>query len=568
MFKLVQNHKVLYFISLILIVSYSVVDLLKSILMSYIFDDHLLNSILSLIVIVLIFLGAYLIVSSLQQYVVEVLKNKIRYSLNQNLYQSYASRNIESFQKKDSSEILNEFNNEVNVVIDNYVSSKLNVFSLTISLILGSLYIANLSVEILIFLLFCAFITIFINSIFKNRLKKNQMNYLDSMKQWLCSIKNLCRCFNDIKILNLEKVFCDGLDIENKNLEQSTLKNNGFIKILTSINSFISQAMFFLTLLFGIVLIQYNRLTVGQLLGIAQASNMVIMPIVNYANLRNMIQSSKPVLQKLLDNSICSEEKEPIIFDEQIHDIKIKHLSYSYGVRQILDLNNLVIDQGKKYLVIGKSGDGKSTFLDILTKQKKADGIYVNNKDLKDVQFSTYADKFSYVNQDNDLLPFSFEQNITLGRKMSKYSLKDLVTIFNLESIFDKERDNLDFEHLNLSGGEKQRICLARAIYRNKKWLFLDEAFSAIDKTNSDRIHQFILSNPDLTVLSIEHKVKKETVSLYDKVLLFENKKIVSMDVEEYLNSIFMPTKYTIKTPSQKTEWIGIPNDSEIWSGY
>lgn len=539
MFKLVQNHKVLYFISLILIVSYSVVDLLKSILMSYIFDDHLLDSILSLIVIVLIFLGVYLIVSTLQQYVVEVLKNKIRYSLNQNLYQSYASRNVESFQKKDSSEILNEFNNEVNVVIDNYVSSKLNVFSLTISLILGSLYIANLSVEILMFLLFCAFITILINSIFKNSLKKNQMNYLDSMKQWLCSIKNLCRCFNDIKILNLEKVFCDGLDIENKNLEQSTLKNNGFIKILTSINSFISQAMFFLTLLFGIVLIHYNRLTVGQLLGIAQASNMVIMPIVNYANLRNMIQSSKPVLQKLLDNSICSEEKEPIIFDEQIHDIKIKHLSYSYGVRQILDLNNLVIDQGKKYLVIGKSGDGKSTFLDILTKQKKADGIYVNNKDLKDVQFSTYADKFSYVNQNNDLLPFSFEQNITLGRKMSKYSLKDLVTIFNLESIFDKERDNLDFEHLNLSGGEKQRICLARAIYRNKKWLFLDEAFSAIDKTNSDRIHQFILSDPYLTVLSIEHKVTKETVSLYDKVLLFENKKIVSMDVEEYLNSSF-----------------------------
>ena len=539
MFKLIHNHKVLYFITLILIVSYSVVDLLKSILMSYIFDDHLLDSISSLIVIVFIFLGVYLIVSTLQQYVVEVLKNKIRYSLNKNLYQSYASRNIESFQKKDSSEILNEFNNEVNVVIDNYVSSKLNVFSLTISLILGSLYIANLSVEILMFLLFCAFITIFINSIFKNRLKKNQMNYLDSMKQWLCSIKNLCRCFSDIKILNLEKVFCDGLDIENKNLEQSTLKNNGFIKILTSINSFISQAMFFLTLLFGIVLIHYNRLTVGQLLGIAQASNMVILPIVNYANLRNMIQSSKPVLQKLLDDSVCYEENEPIVFDEQIHDIKIKHLSYSYGARQILDLNNLVIDQGKKYLVIGKSGDGKSTFLDILTKQKKADGIYVNDTDLKDIQFSTYVDKFSYVNQNNDLLPFSFEQNITLGKEMSKYSLKELVTIFNLESIFDKERDNLDFEHLNLSGGEKQRICLARAMYRNKKWLFLDEAFSAIDKTNSDRIHQFILSNPDLTVLSIEHKVTKETVSLYDKVLLFENKKIVTMDVEEYLNSSF-----------------------------
>ena len=60
-----------------------------------------------------------------------------------------------------------------------------------------------------------------------------------------------------------------------------------------------------------------------------------------------------------------------------------------------------------------------------------------------------------------------------------------------------------------------------------------------IDETNLDRIYQFILSNPDLTVLSIEHKVTKETVSLYDKVLLFENKKIVSMIVEEYSNSIF-----------------------------
>ena len=57
---------------------------------------------------------------------------------------------------------------------------------------------------------FYLIILIFINSIFKNRLKKNQMNYLDSMKQWLCSIKNLCCCFNDIKILNLEKAVSRG----------------------------------------------------------------------------------------------------------------------------------------------------------------------------------------------------------------------------------------------------------------------------------------------------------------------------------------------------------------------
>ena len=214
MSKLVQNHKILYLFSLILIILYSVVDLFKSILINFLLDEQLSNSIQSLILVISIFLLIYLIVYSLEQYIVEMLKNKIRYKLNQDLYQSYISRNIEQFKEKDSGEILNEFNNEVNIVIDNYVASKLNIFALTTSLFLGSLYIAHLSIEILLFLFTCAFITIFINGIFKKKLERNQMKYLDATKRWLSTIKNLCRCFRDIKILNLEKTFVDDLDKE------------------------------------------------------------------------------------------------------------------------------------------------------------------------------------------------------------------------------------------------------------------------------------------------------------------------------------------------------------------
>lgn len=536
MSKLVQNHKILYLFSLILIILYSVVDLFKSILINFLFDEQLSNSIQSLILIISIFLLIYLIVYSLEQYIVEMLKNKIRYKLNQDLYQSYISRNIEQFKEKDSGEILNEFNNEVNIVIDNYVASKLNVFALTTSLFLGSLYIAHLSIEILLFLFTCAFITIFINGIFKKKLERNEMKYLDATKRWLSTIKNLCRCFRDIKILNLEKTFVDDLDKENKYLEKSILNNNGFLKMLSSLNAFVSQAMFFLTLLFGILLIHSNQLTVGQLLGIAQTSNMVILPIINYANLRNMIQSSKPILQKLLDNSICYKEQGISLCGEKLREIKLDNLHYFYGTREILSLDSLEIQKGKKYLIVGKSGEGKTTFLDILTKQKESKGVYVNGKDLEKIQFSSYVENFSYVGQDNDLLPFTFEQNITLGKKMNRYSIDKLISIFNLESVFDKGRDDLNFDYLNLSGGEKQRICLARALYSNRKWMFLDEAFSTIDKTNSDRIHNFILTDEDLTVISIEHKLTTEIVCLYDKVLLIKDKKIISLDVEEYLN--------------------------------
>lgn len=546
MSKLIRGCKALYGISLVFIILYSGVSVLKSILMSVIFDENSLSSVRMLVCIVIGFLIIYLVVITVQQYVVEVLKNKIRYHLNRNLYQAYISKNIAAFQEKDSSEILNEFNNEVNIVVDNYVSAKLNIFSLTVSLLLGSIYIANLSFEILLFLLLCAFLTLFINNIFKHRLENNQKKYLLAMQQWLFCIKNFCRSFKDIKILSLEKTFCDELDNENESLESGILWNNGLVKLISALNSFISEIMFFVTLLFGMVLIYYNRLSIGELLGIAQASNMVIMPIMNYANLRNTIISSKPVLEKLEKNCILHKKKEIIKLEGDIHAIRLQDVNFDYGNHRIFDHTSLEIKQGKKYLIIGKSGDGKSTLLEILTKQKYADGVYVNEENLQNIAFDTYVDKFSYVNQSNDLLPFSFEKNITLGKTESKYTLQELISRFHLEAVFHNKRDGLDIEHLNLSGGEKQRICLARALYRNKKWLFLDEAFSAIDKSCSDEIHQYILSDPSITVLSIEHKISKETVSLYDEVLLFENKRILSMSTKEYLSSSFYTEEYVL----------------------
>ena len=546
MSKLIRGCKALYGISLVFIILYSGVSVLKSILMSVIFDENSLSSVRMLVCIVIGFLIIYLVVITVQQYVVEVLKNKIRYHLNRNLYQAYISKNIAAFQEKDSSEILNEFNNEVNIVVDNYVSAKLNIFSLTVSLLLGSIYIANLSFEILLFLLLCAFLTLFINNIFKHRLENNQKKYLLAMQQWLFCIKNFCRSFKDIKILSLEKTFCDELDNENESLESGILQNNGLVKLISALNSFISEIMFFVTLLFGMVLIYYNRLSIGELLGIAQASNMVIMPIMNYANLRNTIISSKPVLEKLEKNCILHKEKEIIMLEGDIHAIRLQDVNFDYGNHRIFDHTSLEIKQGKKYLIIGKSGDGKSTLLEILTKQKYADGVYVNEENLQNIAFDTYVDKFSYVNQSNNLLPFSFEKNITLGKTESKYTLQELISRFHLEAVFHNKRDGLDIEHLNLSGGEKQRICLARALYRNKKWLFLDEAFSAIDKSCSDEIHQYILSDPSITVLSIEHKISKETVSLYDEVLLFENKRILSMSTKEYLSSSFYTKEYVL----------------------
>lgn len=125
---------------------------------------------------------------------------------------------------------------------------------------------------------------------------------------------------------------------------------------------------------------------------------------------------------------------------------------------------------------------------------------------------------------------------MTLGKKGSKYSLEDLISLFHLEPIFDLKREELEKEQQNFSGAEKQRICVARALYRNKKWLFLDEAFSAMDKGTSQEIHNLILSDSNITVVSIEHQITRKILLLYDEVLLVDHKKIKRCSVSEYVN--------------------------------
>ena len=241
MLDLVKKNKGLYILSLLLITLYSAMDIAKSMLMSELFDNNkLMASVYSGIKIVLMLLMIYLFVMILQQYVVEVLKNKIRYHINSELYTVYFTMYPSEFEKKDSSEVINELNNEVNVVIEQYVSSKLNIFFLLISFVLGSAYIGFMSYEILLFLYGCGFSTLFVNCLFAGIFKRNQKKMLEAQQQWIKAIKNFCHNFKSIKNYVLEDTFKQILDEKNLALEVKTVHSNGFMKVISAMNTGIS----------------------------------------------------------------------------------------------------------------------------------------------------------------------------------------------------------------------------------------------------------------------------------------------------------------------------------------
>ena len=92
-------------------------------------------------------------------------------------------------------------------------------------------------------------------------------------------------------------------------------------------------------------------------------------------------------------------------------------------------------------------------------------------------------------------------------------------------------------EHQQMSGGQLQRIHIARALYGTYDWLFLDEAFSSIDEQNAKVIEKLIVSDADCSIVAISHKLYKDMVSLYDEVLVVENKNVICMSSKHFINT-------------------------------
>lgn len=195
--------------------------------------------------------------------------------------------------------------------------------------------------------------------------------------------------------------------------------------------------------------------------------------------------------------------------------LELKDLSFKYNKSPVLKKLNLTVNKGDFIGLIGESGSGKSTLIDIITGLlKPQEGtIKIDNKTTNQL-YQNY-DEFAYVPQQVFLLNDSIKNNITLEFDTSKINnkrLKNILFITQLElyiKSLEKGVESIVGERgAKLSGGQIQRIGIARALYRQPKILILDEATSALDeKTENTLLNKIIEKKGDLTIISISHRV-------------------------------------------------------------
>lgn len=226
------------------------------------------------------------------------------------------------------------------------------------------------------------------------------------------------------------------------------------------------------------------------------------------------------------------EQSGKLDFDTHWKKLKFKKVNFSYHGQNVIKDFNLTIHKGEKIGIVGISGTGKSTLFKLILKlyNNYEGGISFDDTSLKNIKRSSYMKKVTIVPQKTELFNFSLRKNITLNQTNGESEL--LQTALNISHVKDfahklpKGLSSLIGEKgIKLSGGEKQRVGIARAVYRQPEILLLDEATSHLDidseRQIKDTLHKFF---KNITAIVIAHRLS--TIKEMDRIVLMHNGRV------------------------------------------
>ena len=252
------------------------------------------------------------------------------------------------------------------------------------------------------------------------------------------------------------------------------------------------------------------------------------------AILQNLIPSFKQFKELEADASKNKERDGGIEFTEIINQIEFKNVEFSYKENEkILDNINFKIKKNTVTALVGTSGSGKSTIVDLLIglHMPKRGKIYLDKKDMKDININSYREKISIISQDTFLFNTSIYENLKWADpNASEKDIEEVLEITNSKEFIDKfengKHTKVGERGVNLSGGQKQRISIARGLLKKPSLLILDEPTSSLDSVSEELINKSIEKiSKKITTLIIAHRIS--TIQSADYVYLLGKGKIL-----------------------------------------
>ena len=351
----------------------------------------------------------------------------------------------------------------------------------------------------------------------------NESNYISSI-QGIATIKN-----------NNRQEFFEQINVNIFREFQEKVYNLGKINIQMSWQSGFSSIIFLLGILIYTSIAVFKReMKLGELMAVLGISGSLLPSIANLALISIPINEATIAFKRMFEFTSIDKEKENGIKISTIENIKINNLSFRFTGRSQLLLNiNINIEKGKLVAIVGESGSGKSTLGQILQRfyNFEKGEITVNNQySFLDIELQSYRNLIAVIPQEITLFNGNVLDNILLGKIENPEKLKQFIQEYNFEIYFNKLPQGLGTligeEGINLSGGQKQLIALARALYKKPQFLILDEATAGMDiYTEQFTIDLLQKIKKECAIFFISHRIKR-LKNIADTIYILENRTI------------------------------------------
>ncbi|EQA35597.1 ABC transporter, ATP-binding protein [Leptospira inadai serovar Lyme str. 10] len=364
------------------------------------------------------------------------------------------------------------------------------------------------------------------------RATRNQQERLSSLNGHLQEVISGIRV---IRAFSMEKTEASRFWDINKDLSEKTFKGHFYHQIGPSLVELSSSIVAVIFLSFGAYLMEEEDFSLGKFMVFFLTLVFLTRPFKQMGMLSNSIQSAVAAGERVFDlldsETDIQQPKNPIVPKRLAKELKFENVSYSYpGTKNpaISDLD-LVIPRGATVALVGASGAGKSTIVDLIPRliDPTEGKITWDGIDLRKLDLATLRKKISIVNQQVFLFNGSIRENICYGSSnVTEEKLREAADLaFATEFILSFEdgfETTVGERGVMLSGGQRQRISIARALLNNPEILILDEATSALD-TESERVVQQALESlyKNRTVVIIAHRLS--TVQIADTIFAMEN---------------------------------------------
>ena len=360
----------------------------------------------------------------------------------------------------------------------------------------------------------------------KNLSKKNA-EFMEFMRDTLSG-------FSVIKSFQAESELENRFHEENVKIEKAKFLRRFAEENINLLSTAASVVMRLGVFLFGAWLsLSNSHVTPGIVLVFLQLLTFIITPLEKIPSLfanrkaaRSLIAQTAELLYEKPD------EQEKIEINSLKSAIEVQNLSFSYenNGKALQDVS-LTFHAGKKYAIVGASGSGKSTLFKLLTKYSNEynGNILYDGIDLRNITYSSLSQIISTVQQNVFVFHDSIYNNICLYKNIPEKEFDCVIQKSCLSSLIQQKGKNFSCgtNGNKLSGGEKQRISIARALLRNASILLMDEASSALDEKTADEIMHSILDMPGTTSLVITHRLNSTLLKKYDGICVLHHGKII-----------------------------------------